>query len=279
LKAPREGARSFSFPLLEEKLFPVGVGTALRAMWRPEAIERDQARRDAFEIIFLTSDLPRMTNRAAFGLAFDAATCPVNIAAVNAGATDGPLVDTVSAFGGGALKKPAASNQTFGWKEFDQLEPKEVTSLSEFALSWARPFADFGEWYFPTRLSLDTSLGATLTLSATDWPVTAYGIKTVHGRALELPVLVEAAGILGGDTTKYDRLRALLRPVGGGRPQAGASRSEVNGYQAISHPGFTHIDPLAGADVAGTEIAGWFDAVVDFSRRNTPAGGLVVPVR
>jgi pimeloyl-ACP methyl ester carboxylesterase len=276
LKQVRESVRYFAFPLLEAKLFPIGVGTAMRAMWRPDALDTDRPRREALETLFLTNALPRMTNRAAFGLAFDAATCPVSIAAVNAGATDGPLVDAPSPFGGGTIQKPANSNQTFRWKEFDQLEPAELTSLSEFALAWARPGVDFGEWYFPARLSLDTSLAASLTLKADDWPVTAHGIRALHGRALDLPVLVEAAGILQGQTSRYDALKALLPPVGEGRPQAGATRAEPRGFVGLSHPSFTHIDPLAGTDVGGGPMAQWFDALAAFAREHTPAGGVVV---
>lgn len=276
LKQVREENRYFAFPLLEAKLFPIGVGTALRSTFRPDAIERDQPRRDALETLFLSSDLPRMTNRAAFGLAFDAATCPVSIAAVNAGQTDGPLVDTTSAFGG-TIKKPASSNQTFKWLEFDQTDPKELTSLTEFALAWARPGADFGEWYFPSRLSLDTALGASLTLGPTEWPATDYAIRTFHGRSIDAPVLVEAAGILSGDVTKYDRFKALLPPVGAGRPGAGSARTEQAGFEALSHPSFTHIDPLAGTDVPGGEVARWFDAITAFARRSTTSPGVVVP--
>lgn len=276
LKQVREENRYFAFPLLEAKLFPIGVGTALRSTFRPDAIERDQPRRDALETLFLSSDLPRMTNRAAFGLAFDAATCPVSIAAVNAGQTDGPLVDTTSAFGG-TIKKPASSNQTFRWIEFDQTEPKELTSLNEFALAWARPGADFGEWYFPSRLSLDTALGASLTLAPTEWPATDYAIRTFHGRSIDAPVLVEAAGILSGDVTKYDRFKALLPPVGADRPGAGSTRTERGGFEAVSHPSFTHIDPLAGTDVPGGEVSRWFDAVIEFARRSTTSPGVVVP--
>jgi pimeloyl-ACP methyl ester carboxylesterase len=276
LKQVRESVRYFAFPLLEAKLFPIGVGTAMRAMWRPDAIDLDRPRREALETLFLTNTLPRMTNRAAFGLAFDAATCPVSIAAVNAGATDGPLVDTPSPFGGGTIQKPANSNQTFRWNEFDQVEPAELTSLSEFALAWARPGVDFGEWYFPARLSLDTSLAASLTLKPDDWPVTAYGVRALHGRAMDLPVLVEAAGILSGQTSRYDALKALLPHVGDGRPQSGASRSEARGFVALSHPTFTHIDPLAGADVPGGAMAQWFDALAAFAKEHTPEGGVVV---
>jgi hypothetical protein len=116
-----------------------------------------------------------------------------------------------------------------------------------------------------------------LTLSATDWPVTAHGLRAMHGRALSMPMLVEAAGILGGDVTKYDKLRALLPPVGAGRPGAGASRAVSDGFATVSHPRFSHIDPLAGTDVAGSDAAAWFDTVASFLVRNTIEGGVLVP--
>jgi len=275
----RATSRFFAFPLLDVKLFPVSVGTALRATWNPDAVEVDRPRREALELLFLSSNLPRMTNRAAFGLAFDATTCPVSIAAVNAGATDGPLVPATPLFGSDPVQKPAPSTQTFTWKEFDQVSPPEPTSLSEFALTWTRPGADFGEWYFPMRLALDSALASTLTLAPGDWPVTGYGVRAMRGRELAVPVLVEAAGILKGDVTAYDGLRDLMAPVGAGRPNEGRTRSEPEGFRAVSNPGFSHLDPLAGADLPGTEVRAWFDVVVDFAKANTPAGGVVVPRR
>ena len=132
----RVGTRYFAFPLLESTLFPVGLGTAMRATWNPDVVEKDVPRAQAFQTIFLMDRLPRFTNRAAFGLAFDAASCPVNIAAVNAGqATGGALTASVSSFGGGTVLKPTELSATYRWLEYDAVEPKEVTSLSEFALS------------------------------------------------------------------------------------------------------------------------------------------------
>lgn len=273
----RESTRFFAFPLLDVQLYPVSIGAALRATVKPDAVEIDRPRREALELLFLSSNLPKMTNRAAFGLAFDASTCPVSIAAVNAGATDGPLIAATPLFGTDPVQKPAPSTQTFTWREFDQLETPEHTSLSDFALTWTRPGADFAEWYFPMRLALDSALASTLTLAADDWPVTRYGVRAMRGRELELPVLVEAAGILKGDVGAYEPLRGLLAPVGAGRPGAGATRDDERGFKALSHPGFSHIDPLAGADVPGSQVAAWFDAVTAFARDNTPPGGVVVP--
>jgi len=274
----READRYFAFPLIEPSFFAVGVGTALRATWNPDRLEKDVPRAEALQTLFLLERLPRFTNRAAFGLAFDAASCPISIGAVNAGAASGgALTETTAPFGGGTIVKPSDPSATYRWLEYDQVNPPESTSLSDFALAWTRPGADFAEWYFPMRLALDASLGASLTLSPTDWPVTAWGIRALHGRDIAAPVLVEAAGILGGDVTKYERLKALLPPVGDGRPMAGATRAVGDGFEAHAHPAFSHIDPLAASDVPGSTAAGWFDALASFLTRHTPTGGVSVP--
>lgn len=280
LAIARETSRYFALPLLEATLFPLGVGTALRATWNPDVIERDVPRAKALQTLFLMEKLPRFTNRAAFGLAFDAASCPVSIAAVNAGAsTGGALTESTAPFGGGTVVKPTETTATYRWVEFDQVTPPEHTSLDDFALAWARPGADFGEWYFPYRLALDASLGASLTLPPDAWPVTAYGLRALHGRAIGAPVLVEAAGILSGDVAAYEKLRTLLPPVGEARPAAGASRLVAEGFEAVAHPGFSHIDPLAAADRPGTAAAEWYDRLAGFLLRNTPAGGVRVDAR
>jgi hypothetical protein len=276
----RVGTRYFAFPLLESTLFPVGLGTAMRAVWNPDLVEKDVPRAQAFQTIFLMDRLPRFTNRAAFGLAFDAASCPVSISAVNAGqSTGGALTESVSAFGGSKVVKPTELTATYRWLEYDAVEPKETTSLSEFALAWMRPGADFGEWYFPSRVLLDVGLGSSLVLAPTEWPVTAHGLRAMHGRSIGAPVLVEAANLLSGDVTRYDKLRALLPPVSEGRPLGGASRDVSDGFQVVAHPQFSHIDPVAGTDVPGSDAAAWFDTLVDFAWRNTRAGGVVVPAR
>ncbi len=277
VKAIREGSRYFAFPILEAKLFPVGVGTALRATLHPDLVEADTPRNTALQTLFLMDRLPRFTNRAAFGLAFDAASCPVSIAAVNAGAsTGGALTSAPSPFGGGTVVKPSEVTATYAWQEYDQVNPREFTSLTDFALAWTRPDSDFGEWYFPLRLTLDSAVGASLVLDPAAWPVTAWNLRAIHGRELSMPVLVEAAGILQGDVTAYDALKAILPPVGAGRPQAGAARTSSDGFQTHANPAFSHIDPLAATDDAGSAAAEWFDTLASFLRRVTPEGGVSV---
>lgn len=277
LRSIRESARYVALPILESGLYPLGVGAALRARLNPDALERDVPRAEALKTVFGLSTLPRFTNRAAFGLTFDAASSPVGISAVNAGASEGgALTPSTSPFGGGMIVKPTQTDATYRWKEYDQVEPREVTSLTDFAIAWTRPGSDFGEWYFPARLSLDARLGEGLVLAPNDWPV-EYGVRAFHGRALSLPVLVEAAGILSGRAEAYDKLKAMLPEVGAGRPLAGATRATTDGWEALSHPAFSHIDPLTAADVPGSDGAAWYDALVGFALRNTPAGGVSVP--
>ena len=40
----RATTRFFTLPVLETRLFVVGAGTAMRALWNPDALEKDVAR-------------------------------------------------------------------------------------------------------------------------------------------------------------------------------------------------------------------------------------------
>jgi hypothetical protein len=201
----------------------------------------------------------------------------VSIAAVNAGqAAGGALTEATSPFGGGTVLRPTEVTATYQWREYDAVEPKEHTSLDDFASSWMRPTVDFGEWYFPSRIALDVGLTSSLVLEPSSWPASVYGLKAVHGRSIGAPVLVEAAAILDGEVSRYDKLRALLPPVSEGRPLSGATRAVSDGFQRVAHPEFSHVDPIAATDVPASAAAQWFDTLVDFAKRNTPEGGVIV---
>ncbi len=278
LRSIRESVRYVALPILESGLYPLGIGAALRARVAPEALERDVPRAEAMKTVFGLSTLPRFTNRAAFGLVFDTASCPVGISSVNAGAAEGgELTASPPLFGGtGTTLKPTQADATYRWREYDQVEPHESTSLTDFALAWTRSGSDFGEWYFPARLSLDSQIGENLVVGPNEWPVD-FGVRAFHGRELSVPLLVEAAGILSGRAQAYDKLKAMLPPVGEGRPLSGATRATTDGWEALSHPEYSHLDPLTAADVPGSAAAGWYDALAGFALRNTPAGGVSVP--
>jgi len=205
----------------------------------------------ALQQLFLLDRLPAMTNRAAFGLAFDVHSSPMGIAGVNAGEAVGPLEEVDSPFGTGKIARPSDPSFKYTWQEYDQVTPRESTSLTDLSWAWTRTGADFGEWYFPTRLNLDGFAAASLVLGPGDWAYDAYGLKATHGREIDVPVLAMAAGEVV-HASAYDALKNLLPPVGAGRPQAGAARSGTDGFEGVDH-------------------------LAAFSKRVTPAGGVVVP--
>ena len=159
------------------------------------------------------------------------------------------------------------------------MTPRELTSLSDFALSWTRPGADFGEWYFPTRLNLDTFAAASLTLKPGDWAYDVYGLKASRGAELDLPVLVQAGSLSKGNVGAYDRLKSLIAPaVGAGRPGAGARREAIEAWETASLPALSHIDVLAGADLPGSQTRAFYEQLTAFVLRNTQTGSVTVSV-
>lgn len=220
--------------------------------------------------------VPKATHRGAFGLAFDDASSTITIGAVSCGkAVGGPLASYTSLLGG-TLLQPSDPAASYDW------EDGELTALSDLADAWfVGPGLNFGEWYFPARLSLDASLAGSLTLEAGDFRE-KYGFRTRHGAAIDVPVLAMAAGLTadgkGLSTAKaYDKLRAMLgdKPVGAGRALAGVPRSDPRAYQLLVRPSFTHIDPLMARDQG--EGKAWYDALFSFVKSATKDGAVSVP--
>ncbi len=268
--------RYFEVPFLSTTLYVVADSTALRARLHPDAQERDPVRGEALKTLLLVDRLPQLTNRAAFGLPFDVHSAPLPIAGVNAGEVVGPTEEYDSPFGTGKLVRPSDPSLLYTWKEYDQVDPKEFTSLTDFAWAWTRPGADFGEWYFPNRLNLDGFAAASLTLQPGDWPYDVYGLKASKGREIDVPVLAMAAGVLQ-HASAYDALKAILPPVGSGRPQAGVTRDTRDGFEGVEYPMLSHLDGLSGADDPGSPVRDWYDHLAAFAKRVTPPGGVVVP--
>lgn len=287
LKQIRRADRYFLLPLLGPEVYSVAAISALRAAQRPqEIVEDDRDREGALRILLGLTRLPRMTNRAALGFSFDRAYNGLSFAAVSCGASTGGATEPYTSVLGETLLHPSDPAATYGWSDFDRTAPTENTSLDELARSWYEgPGLDFGEWYFPSRLSLDAPAAGTLVLKETDWPRAMYGLRAVHGQKMDLPILALSASLVGrgnGDTSAYDALRDLVRatPVGSkhpGRPKAGATRDTPDGFEVVAHPGMTHIDPLMAADhpSVGTGRL-WYDKLRDFALKNTPSGGVVI---
>jgi hypothetical protein len=77
----------------------------------------------------------------------------------------------------------------------------------------------------------------------------------------------------------YDKLQALLPPVGPGRPSAGKPRTDPDAFTVMQQPTLTHIDWIVGTDAAGSPVTAWYDALVAFALKQTPPGSTTVPIQ
>jgi len=178
------------------------------------------------------------------------------------------------------LLHPTDPAATYDWKDFDATAPAEHTALAELARSWYEgPGLDFSEWYFPQRLPADVAVANSLTLQESDWPAAEYRLRAFHGKAMDLPILGHAAGLMGGDVARFDKLRALVSatPIGPDRPLAGEARASEKAFATLGSPQLSHIDPLLGADAPGSAVAAWYDQLAAWAREHSPAGGVSVP--
>lgn len=292
LKGVRTSDPYTTLPLLGAGVYPITALTAMYAAWRPQQVRtaaEDPDRSGVLTLLLSARELPAMTNRAALGLAFDRGSCGLTFAAVSCGApSGGPMESYESPIFGGRLSRPADPKATYGWTEWSDAMPAGNTSLDELAATWflwptptTGAGVDFAEWYFATRLPLDVSAANTLTLQEGDWPVKRHGLRAMHGRAMDLPVLALSASLVGGpsgDPKPFLPLRALLAnaPLGAGRPLAGTARTDERAFRIVSAGGMTHIDPLTAADRSPGMGPAWYDLLAAWLRLHSPVGGVVV---
>lgn len=292
LKGVRTSDPYTTLPLLGAGVYPITALTAMYAAWRPQQVRtaaEDPDRSGVLTLLLSARELPAMTNRAALGLAFDRGSCGLTFAAVSCGApSGGPMESYESPIFGGRLSRPADPKATYGWTEWSDAMPAGNTSLDELAATWflwptptTGAGVDFAEWYFATRLPLDVSAANTLTLQEGDWPVKRHGLRAMHGRAMDLPVLALSASLVGGpsgDPKPFLPLRALLAnaPLGAGRPLAGTARTDERAFRIVSAGGMTHIDPLTATDRSPGMGPAWYDLLAAWLRLHSPVGGVVV---
>ena len=282
LQKIRQNDRYFVLPLLGSEVYPIAAVSALRAAFQPGQIVSDPDRDVAMRVLAGRRDLPQMTNRAILGFAFDQAHSNLSFAAVSCGkATGGPL-EEYSGVLGGKLLRPADPLATYDWQE--PLDQTQATTLGELAQSWfSGPSIDFSEWYFPIRLTLDSAVAASLRMTERDWPVARYGLRTMHGAKLDLPIYglaTQLAGKGAGDPKAFASLQALVAaiPIGPGRPLAGTPRSDPAAFMVHTDNKLTHIDPLLGADRAGSRVQSFYQSLFEFVKQSSTKGGVVVQV-
>ncbi|MEO7331820.1 MAG: alpha/beta fold hydrolase [Minicystis sp.] len=275
----RSATPYFALPLLGVSIYPIAAVTAMRARWSPTEMAKDYDRDKAFQTLLALETVPKMTNRAAMGLAFDNESNGVTFAAVSCGTVKGGSTAIYDSILGSKLSHPTDADATYDWIEFDKTNPKEITSVDDIARSWYEgPGLDFAEWYFPTRLALDTAAAGTLVLKKGDWPLDQEGMRAIHGAALDLPIFGAIAGLVH-DPKAIDKLRTLVAnvPIGPNRPLAGKARTDADAFKVLDIHDFTHIDPLSGTDVGRAKD--WYDTLATWMKTNTPAGGIVVAVQ
>jgi len=278
LDAVRAGTPYVALPFLGLDIYPIAAITAMRSRLSPEKIVKDPYRDKAFLTLLSLSTVPKMTNRGAMGLAFDNESNGISFAAVSCGTSKGGATESYASLLGVTLSHPSDDDATYDWVEYDQVNPKEHTSIEDIARSWYEgPGLDFAEWYFPARLSADAPAAGTLVLKPGDWPLDEQGLRAMHGAAMDLPILGAVAGLVN-DVKALEPLRALVKdvPIGPGRPLAGKPRTTEDAFRVLDITALTHIDPLSGTDAGGGIVPQWYNALTTWMKVNTPAGGVVV---
>jgi hypothetical protein len=237
----------FALPILGVRALAVSEIVARRAAASPDAVVADTQRDALFRLLLGVSPVPRMTNAAALGFAFDDSSCPLAFASMSIGAPTGGAVGTrANPFAmNDTLTVPTDRDATYRWTDAPATSPREFTSLRNAARAWAATPSNFGEWYFATRLTTDVAAIGNLRLAADSWQV-RNGIRVTHGAEIDVPVYAVATELVGS-AQPFERMRARLAPaLGSDLPNAGATRDRVEAFQPTFVPRMTHIDPLSG---------------------------------
>ena len=277
VKDIRGGNTFTTIPLLGVEALAVAEAVAIDARYHPLEVQTEVAGRDSLlQVALGLTTLPRLTNRAAFGLAFDEGSAPLSFAAARCGAANGgPLASYTGPFGGD-LMHPSDPGASYDWT--DGPDVSEPSRLADLASAWfLGPGVNFAEWYFPQRLPVDAAAAGSLILEDGDWRSAIYGLRARHGAAIDVPIFA-AAFRLVGSASAFDKLRALVAPIGAGRPLAGRLRSDPDAFLAKEYRDLAHIDGLVGADLPGGAAAAFYDDLLAFVRKQTPEGGVIVPI-
>ncbi len=126
------------------------------------------------------------------------------------------------------------------WESPSANDPLEHTDPLDFATRFWTPNADFQEWYFPSRLTLEVGV---VGLEAPNWA--KERLPLTHLSEVKLPILALRAG--RGIVTTANAFDALEQKLGG--------KIEIKDL-----PGYTHLDILAARANA---LGGW---LIDFMK-------------
>jgi hypothetical protein len=265
-----------SLPLLGARAFVVAEYLGIAAAADPTGVRADPERDQLLGLLLgLNAGVPKMTNRAALGFGFDSESNFLGFTTVSCGRGTGGAIEPYTSLTGARLTHPTDLAATYDWQDFDAVTPKDATSIADLARSWyLGEGTNFAEWYFPNRLPLDANVAATLNVEESDWRFSAYGIRAKHGRAIDVPIFGGAFGLVR-QASAFDKLKALVAPIGAGRPNAGLPRTDPRAFVARAWPDLTHVDAILATDAPGSLAAEWYDALAAFAYANTPSGTFV----
>jgi len=237
-----------ALPFIGVKALVVSEIVARRATLTPDAVVADPDRDALFRVLLSIPRVPPLSNAAAMGFAFDESSCPLGFARMSVGAPMGPITRAVNPFDAmEMLAVPGSATEMYRWTDASAVTPREFTPIVNAAAAWTATPSNFSEWYFPTRLGLDVSALGNLSLAMDSWQV-REGIRAVHGRGVDVPVLGVATAFTAR-ASAYDRVRdRVAAAVGVDLPAAGATRAMATAFRAIAVARMTHIDPLTAAD-------------------------------
>lgn len=245
-----------------------------RALLDPGGVREDPARDRQLAILLGSTParVPPMTNRAAVGFAFDAAHTPLTFAAFSLGvATGGPIEEYDNPLGSGTLARPADPGATYDWIDAFDADPPGHTPVATLAETFTRGQSDFAEWYFPTRLTIDARALAGASVPEDGWQA-ARGLRAFDGARNDAPFLAIPSEFATGSS--YASVpRRIAGSVGEGRPAAGATRDEADGFLVVDASSMTHADPVAAVEGADNPVPA---AVESFLYRHAAPGAVTV---
>ena len=245
--------------------------TAHRAWLDPDKLVTDNHVKRFATLIFL-NEPPPMTATALVGFAIDDASSPLRGMRARCGAPDGPVESFTSPLTKEQRIRPADSKRTYGWLDFDQVTPPELTSVRTLARVAHEGPTNRLEWFFPSRLLLDTAAVSKLNFDDQGWQA-RYGLRATRAAAVDAPVLTVMAGQgLARTPSKHHWFRDLLATrVGAARPRAGAARSDNamdrGGFAELTLAQYAH-DDLIHASSPGAE-AELYRPLLDWVLSNT----------
>jgi pimeloyl-ACP methyl ester carboxylesterase len=253
--------------------------TAMQA-WLEPGRETSNAHITRFATLMFLRQPPRMTAAALVGFALDDASSAFEGMRASCGQPDGPVEPFHSPVTSEPRWRPADSTRLYGWRDYDQVSPREKTSIRVLARVAHEGPTNRIEWFFPGRLLLDTHAVRSLSFSQQDWQW-SHGLRANRNAEVDAPVLAVMAGKgIVPSASAHHAYRASLAPaVGAGRPRAGAGRRggdlSSSGFSELTLGGYAHDDLIhASAPEADREL---YRPLLDWVLSNT-SGSRRVPL-